>query len=73
MRVRVFLKQPFFTQPGYIPRAAVILEGVLEGEPGGGWKVAVDGWFDEKGARLEGDPRRVFIPMSKFDHAQYLD
>lgn len=72
MRVRIFLKQPFFTQPGYIPRNAVILEGGLESEGGHGWKVAVDVWMDERSAPLEGAPQRVFIPIAKIDHALYL-
>ena len=73
MRVRIFLKQPFFTPPGYIPRNAVIVEGALEAESALGWKVAIDGWSDERGTRLEAAPQRVFIPAGKIDHALYLD
>ena len=72
MRVRIFLKQPFFTLPGYIPRAAVAVEGMLEAEKPLGWLVEVDTWLSETGAKLEGATHRVLIPAAKIDHALVL-
>lgn len=72
MRVRIFLKQPFFTLPGYIPRGALAVEGVLEEEKALGWVVAVDTWLSETGTRLEGAAQRVVIPGAKVDHVLLL-
>ena len=72
MRVRIFLRQPFFTQPGYIPRAAVIVEGALEAEKEAGWVVSLDTWSDERGNKLESGVHRVFVPFAKIDHALYV-
>jgi hypothetical protein len=72
MRVRIFLRQPLFTVPGHVPRGAVILDGVVEGDHGLGWKVAVEGWFGENGSPLEGEVRTLIIPAAKIDHATIL-
>lgn len=72
MRVRIFLKQPFFTLPGYIPKGAVVLEGTLEAEKQIGWQVGVDGWFNDSGVRVEGAHQRLIIPTAKIDHALVL-
>ena len=72
MRVRIFLKQPFFTVAGYIPRAAVVVEGVVEEEKALGLLVRAETWADEQGRPLEGSAQRIVIPNGKIDHVLVL-
>lgn len=71
MRVRVFLRQPLFVLPGdaHVPPAAMILVGNLgEETPGGVLHLRAEVYLDEKGRLLEGEPRRLLVPVAKIDH-----
>ncbi len=72
MKVRVFLRQSLFSMKGeHVPAAAAILDGDLVEVNAFGVRVKVNGWFDERGKELTGEPRDLLIPDSKVDHLVY--
>ncbi|MBM4368393.1 MAG: hypothetical protein FJ102_19420 [Deltaproteobacteria bacterium] len=72
MRARVFLKGPLFTFAGHVPRGAAVVEGVVKDTGGFGLTVAVEGYLDEGGKRLEGPALTLILPAAKVDHVLVL-
>ena len=74
MRVRIYLRQTLFALPGaeaHVPPTAMVLDAELVEQGSGGLTVKVDGYYDERGRKLEGasaKPRTLIIPGSKVDH-----
>ena len=74
MRVRVYLRQPLFALPGveaHVPDKALVLDAELTEQQAGGLTLKVDGYYDERGRKLEGasaKTRTLIVPASKIDH-----
>lgn len=74
MRVRVYLRQPLFALPGaeaHVPEKALVLDADLVEQGSGGLTLKVDGYYDERGRKLEGaaaKSRTLIVPGSKIDH-----
>lgn len=74
MRVRIYLRQTLFALPGaeaHVPHTAMVLDAELVEQASAGITAKVDGYYDERGRKLEGPaakPRTLIIPGSKVDH-----
>lgn len=70
MRVRLYLNRPLFTLPadGHVPRNVAVVLGTLVEQSAGGFTVRADGWLDEQGRSLGGEPRTLIVPVAKVDH-----
>jgi hypothetical protein len=67
----IYLRTTLFTlakgQP-HLPVGSAIVSGELESIGDGGVRMRVTGWRNERGLELKGEPRSLFLPMSKVDH-----
>ncbi len=72
--VRIYLRAPLFTARSapHLPAKAVILEGTVDDRSNGGVLVTVTAWADFEGKALEGEGRRLFVPLAKIDHIELL-
>lgn len=68
MRVRVFLRQPFFTLPGHVPKGVMVVEGVVQETTGFGMTLHIDTFLDESGKPLAGEGATLIVPSAKIDH-----
>ncbi len=70
--IKVFLRTPLFTTSstnGHIPKGTFVLTGALIEQGRGGLLLAVEAYGAADGRPLKGTPQRVFLPLSKVDHA----
>ena len=79
MRVRVYLRQTLFALPGadaHVPHTAMVLDAQLVDQTTAGLTLKVDGYYDERGRKLEGavaKARTLILPSAKVDHLLVID
>ena len=73
--IRVFLRTPLFTVRGeaHLPPGTFVVEGRLREMVSGGMILDVETWMNEEGLALAGEPRALFLPVTKIDHVLLLE
>ncbi len=70
--ITVYLRAPLFVprEGAAAPARAMVLRGqLISGGLSGGITLQVRGWADQDGKTLVGEPRTLFLPNAKIDHA----
>lgn len=70
-RVTLYLRTPLFTlgASGHLPEGVSIVDGDLVESRSGGWVVDTLAAYTDTGKLLSEAHLRLFIPLSKLDHA----
>ena len=75
-RVTIYLRTSLYSIAGdnpHVPNGVMTLEGAIADRTGGGLLVDVSRFIDGRGRDLKCAPMKLYLPMSKVDHAVVHD
>ena len=68
--ITAFLNTPLYSPKteSHVPAGTVCISGTLNHQENGGIQIQATGYRNLRGQELEGEPKKLFLPMHKIDH-----